>query len=151
MKLLISMLMILFSAVCFGQETKNEDKISGLFENYTVTNSETITGQEVEILKELLSGSSKTYDFTGKKVAFVCGSTGSSIVDKKHFFESNKEYLFRNGKKISNIGFVEVNKKQWNTCYDVIVYYWVKIPGLIPTKSLKQRLNNDCKQTAAAL
>ncbi|AFD07189.1 hypothetical protein [Solitalea canadensis] len=146
MKLLTTLAIFLIPMICFGQEAKNEIKpsIVTLFENYTPENSELINEQEARLLKELLSESGTSYDFFHKKVVFVSGSTGSTLVDKKSFFQSNQSYIIKHGEKVSNIGYVVLDKAKWKTCYDAIVFFWVKVPGLIPTKNLRQRLDNSC-------
>ncbi|NDW13673.1 hypothetical protein D0T50_12340 [Bacteroides sp. 214] len=82
------------------------------------------------------------FDFAGKKIGFITGSSGKTIADKKDYFDMERERFVRNG--TPNIGilyvFNDCQKKQ-SGGYDAVIVYWCKIKQ--KTEDVVKRLANS--------
>ncbi len=83
---------------------------------------------EVVLLNSLLAESRKGFDFTNKKVAFITGSNGRTIVSKSDYFKKSVIPWIEKGSEpqIFMVELTEDEKKE-SGGYDVIVLSWVKI------------------------
>ena len=84
--------------------------------------------REVELLNSLLAESRIEFDFADKKVAFITGSNGRTIVSKSDYFKHSViPWIEKDSKpQIFMVKLTEDEKKE-SGGYDVIVLSWVKI------------------------
>lgn len=89
---------------------------------------EMLNTQEAELLNSLLKQSRNTFDFHGKKIAFITGSSGSRILSKADFFNTSVNPWLKNGEtpQISMVKLTE-NEKNKSGGYDALVLSWVKV------------------------
>ena len=57
-------------------------------QNSNTNGNEMLSTREAELLNSLLEKSRNTFDFQGKKVVFVTGSSGSRILPKVEYFNT---------------------------------------------------------------
>jgi hypothetical protein len=83
---------------------------------------------EVELLNALLNDARGGFNFTDKKVAFVTGSVGRTIVSKSDYFRNSVLPWIEKGAK-PQIYMVELtgDEKLRSGGYDVLVLSWVKV------------------------
>lgn len=83
---------------------------------------------EVDFLNSLLQEMRDTFNFTGKKVAFITGSNGATIVSKSDYFRNSIKPWLDNYSR-PQIFMVELTQdEKVKSCgYDVLVLSWVKI------------------------
>ena len=91
--------------------------------------------------------SKDTFDFTGKKVAFCCGSSGSGISSKKGFFKYIKSL---NNGKISSSPLLEIfpfteSEKSKTHGFDCCVSYQYKIS--IKSRIIENLANKPSKDS----
>lgn len=138
-------LTLIFSLNGFGQENfveiQTEDKYQNL-DSMGVNNEPYLNIYEVNFFNGTFLKQRKEFNFSKKKVAFVTGSNGKTLSDKKKYFDLEKERLLRgysgNG---GTLVILDEEQKQETGGYDVIILYWSKI---LPTrkqfvKLLKQK------------
>lgn len=69
----------------------------------------------------------KNYDFTGKKMIFVTGSSGKTIKTKIDYFNSVKEYKKQDDKIVTTLLILTPEEKELSGGYDGILTFWVKV------------------------
>lgn len=89
---------------------------------------EMLSTQEAELLNSLLEQSRNTFDFHGKKIAFITGSSGSRILSKADYFNTCVNPWLADG-KTPQILMVELTGEEKNKSggYDAFVLSWVKV------------------------
>ena len=89
---------------------------------------EMLSTQEAELLNSLLENSRGTFDFHGKKIVFITGSSGSKVLSKTDFFDSCINPWTEKGRK-PQIFIVELTGEDKNKSggYDAFVLSWVKV------------------------
>lgn len=128
-------LTLIFSLNGFGQENlvaiQIEDKYQNL-DSMGINNEPYLNIYEVNFFNSIFLKRRKEFDFNKKKVAFITGSSGKTLSDKKKYFDLEKERLSR-GYSGNGGALIILNEeqKQETGGYDAIVLYWSKI---LPTK-----------------
>ena len=90
-------------------------------------NDPIITATEAEFLEDYFKKSNTSFQFDGKKIAFVTGSSGSKIGSKSDYFSNIKKWQ-ENGEMIAtSIVVLTPDEKMSSGGYDVIITYWVKV------------------------
>ncbi len=89
---------------------------------------EMLSKQEAELLNSLLEQPRNTFDFHGKKIAFITGSSGSRILSKADYFRTCVNPWLAEG-KTPQIFMVELTgeEKSKSDGYDAFVLSWVKV------------------------
>lgn len=84
--------------------------------------------QEAELLNSLLEKSRNTFDFHGKKIAFITGSSGSRVLSKADYFNRCVNPWLADGKTPQNF-MVELTEEEKNKSggYDAFVLSWAKV------------------------
>ncbi|MEP2276197.1 MAG: hypothetical protein ABJH98_12120 [Reichenbachiella sp.] len=106
--------------------------VFGLFaqssDSLGVDDNPILNDSEVQLLSSLLSESRNDFDFTDKKVAFITGSNGRTIVSKSEYFKNSVIPWIEKDSE-PQIFMVELTEGEKNESggYDVIVLSWVKI------------------------
>lgn len=97
-------------------------------QNSNTNGNEMLSTREAELLNSLLEKSRNTFDFQGKKVVFVTGSSGSRILPKVEYFNTCINPWIEEG-KTPQIFMVKLTKEEKNKSggYDVFVLSWVKV------------------------
>lgn len=103
---------------------------------------EMLSTQEAELLNSLLEQTRNTFDFHGKKVAFITGSSGSLILSKADFFSTCVNPWLEDG-KTPQIFMVELTGEEKNKSggYDAFVLSWVKVFADKRKKKIIERLS----------
>ncbi len=104
-------------------------------------NSSEISKHEAEFLNTYLSEQRGNFDFTGKKIAFVTGSSGSKMGTKSEYFKNIVQYKKENAKVVSSIVVLTEDEKQKSGGYDAVVSYWVKI--ILDRKKIIEKLKEQ--------
>ncbi len=92
-----------------------------------ISNSFILNRQEVYFLNAALKESRDTFDFSNKKVAFVTGSNGATILSKKDYFLRIMPWIDKGSSpQIFFVAFT-AEEKQRSGGYDAIVFSWVKV------------------------
>ncbi|MCK9562617.1 MAG: hypothetical protein M0R02_07845 [Bacteroidales bacterium] len=88
---------------------------------------EMLSTQEAELLNSLLENSRDTFDFHGKKIAFITGSSGSCVLSKIDYFTNIKPWM--EAGDTPQIFMVELTGEEKNKSggYDAFVLSWVKV------------------------
>lgn len=83
---------------------------------------------EVELLNSLLNDTRDDFNFTDKKVAFITGSNGGTIVSKSNYFQNSVIPWIENDSEpqIFMVKLTE-DEKLKSGGYDVLVLSWVKV------------------------
>lgn len=90
-------------------------------------NIPTLNEGEAEFLNNYFNETRELFDFRGKKIVFVSGSTGKTYITKHQYFEDIRKWNDANSKiSTSLIVFTEKEKKE-SGGYDAIVTAWVKV------------------------
>jgi len=89
---------------------------------------EMLSTQEAQLLNFLLEQSRNTFDFHGKKIAFITGSSGSRVISKADYFNTCINPWLSDG-KTPQIFMVELTEEEKNQSggYDAFVLSWVKV------------------------
>ena len=84
--------------------------------------------KEVELLNSLLNDTRDDFNFADKKIAFITGSNGGTIVSKSNYFHNAVIPWIENDSE-PQIFMVELteDEKLKSGGYDVLVLSWVKI------------------------
>jgi hypothetical protein len=89
---------------------------------------EILSTKEAELLNSLLEQSRNTFDFHGKKIAFITGSNAGRILSKADYFNTCVTPWLADG-KTPQIFMVELTGEEKNKSggYDAFVLSWVKV------------------------
>ncbi|MEZ4949877.1 MAG: hypothetical protein R2879_04385 [Saprospiraceae bacterium] len=90
--------------------------------------SQNLSENEAELLNNLLAESRDTFNFYNKKVAFISGNNGGSIVSKSDYFENLVNPWLEKGDTPQTF-MVRLNdeEKIQSGGYDLLVLSWVKV------------------------
>lgn len=123
-----------------------DDCSEELLVNCGINNVQILNVSESEFLKCYLSLDIDVEEFSGMKVIFVTGPSGSRISDKNSYFKSIKSYNLR-GMKIST-SLLWLNKEQKTNSggYDAIITYWVKRFSKRQLKRIIKKVEKPAKQ-----
>jgi hypothetical protein len=115
----------LLSCKNMPQKHKEEVQIQSID---TTNSSEMLSTQEAELLNSLLEKSRNAFDFHGKKIAFITGSSGSRILSKTDFFTTCVNPWLTKG-DTPQIFMVALTGEEKNKSggYDALVLSWVKV------------------------
>ncbi len=105
---------------------KEAEQIQTQFSN--TNGDEILSTQESELLNSLLEKSRNTFDFHGKKIAFITGSSGSRVLSKADYFNTCVNPWLSDG-KTPQIFMIELTgeEKIKSGGYDAFVLSWVKV------------------------
>lgn len=91
------------------------------------TNSgEMLSTQEAELLNSLLEKSRDTFDFYGKKVAFITGPTGNRFLSKPDYFSKIRDWADTGNTPSTFMVLLTQEEKDKSGGYDVLVSFFVK-------------------------
>src|SRR5690554_2254726 len=93
----------------------------------TIHHDEVLSEQEVILLNHLLKNLRDTFDFHGKKVAFITGSSGNRLLSKADYFNQIKPWLDAGDTPQASIVLLTEEEKDKSGGYDVLVLSWVKV------------------------
>lgn len=123
--LLINTFMFLTFLSSFSSKQRIEKTLYFNTQNNT---DEILNNQEAELLNTLLKNTRDTFDFRGKKIAFITGSLGKRFLSKKSFFDSCiTPWLAEGDMPQISIIILTKNEKYNSRGYDVFVLTWVKV------------------------
>ena len=92
-----------------------------------MNNDPVITAEEAEFLKNYFKKTHPEFDFEGKKIAFITGSSGSKIGSKTAYFTDIRKWQ-ENGESIAtSLVILTPEEKIESGGYDAIITYWVKV------------------------
>lgn len=126
-KSIFIILFVLFNYSCVAQVKTNQ--LQEKNEDFIKTNTEEmLSPEEAELLNSLLKNSRGKFDFEGKKIAFITGSSGGRILSKMDFFNTCINPWLENNEK-PQVFMVLLNDKEKmkSAGYDVLVLSWVKV------------------------
>jgi hypothetical protein len=128
--------------IVFGQIENFENIPKGILEhldNMGMDKFPLVNSYESDYLNVIFKDSRKDFDFAGKKVGFITGSTGNTISNKKKYFDSEKDRFYH--KYSPNGGTLYVfneSQKEKSGGYDAVIVYWCKV--LLRLEDLPERL-----------
>lgn len=130
MKTLLLLWFTFFSSILFAQTTD-----SSLHRDYSK-----ITKQDAALLNAALQDKLQGFDFTDKKVAFVTGSLGNSIM-----FPDNWVIKYLKPETIISFVNLSAEEKEKSGGYDAIVIYYVKMFSDKQKRKIIKRLKSQNK------
>jgi hypothetical protein len=81
------LLLISFTLLCCkSMPQKGIEQVQ--IQNPNTSGDGMLSTQEAELLNSLLEKSRNTFDFHGKKIAFITGSSGSRFISKVDYFDN---------------------------------------------------------------
>ena len=93
-----------------------------------VDNNPLMNENEVKLLNSLLEETRSNFDFANKKVAFIIGSNGNTIVSKSDYFQNSIiPWIEEDSKPQIFMVRLTEDEKTKSGGYDVLVLSWVKI------------------------
>jgi len=92
-----------------------------------IDNNSKLTVFESKYLNEYLKNKRDTFDFTGKKIIFITGSSGKTIGKKKDYFLNINEWNLSNSKIATELFVLTREEKIQSGGCDAILTYWVMI------------------------
>lgn len=113
--------MFLFVGTSFLGAAQNLDSCG-------INNRSLITENEALFLNSYLETGRMNFDFRGKKIAFISGSSGMRVITKKDYFDGVKERpLTGEGRMATFCLFLTEKEKKESGGYDVVLTKWVKV------------------------
>ena len=106
--------------------------VTGLFaqnsDSLGIDNNPLLNPSEVELFNLLLEESRDGFDFKDKKVAFITGSNGGTLVSKSDYFKNSIiPWIEKDSEpQMFMVKLTEVEKTK-SGGYDVLVLSWVKV------------------------
>jgi hypothetical protein len=118
MKTPLILLLVLLTNVLYGQQSINLG-----------TDDSTVLNKfEVDFFTSFFKDQSDPFDFKGKKIAFVTGSSGGKLLTKSEYFKiCVKPWTTNNSKPQIFLCKLKIDEKIKSGGYDVIVLSWVKL------------------------
>ena len=113
--------------------------------NCGVDNEPHLNNCESTLLNEYLKNQKGDFDFTDKKVLFVSGSSGSTIISKQSYFDGIKKYNEANSRVVTSLIPLNEKEKLDSGGYDAIVTCWVKAFG--GTRRVIKKIKQDANKT----
>jgi hypothetical protein len=118
MRTLLLVMSMIFTYSCHAQAVDS----LGMDDHALLNNSEALYFNNLHI-----AGKPTGFDFQGKRIAFVTGSSCNKIIDKRQYFDSwGREYLITNTEVANNIVLLSESEKQLTGC-DAILMTWCKV------------------------
>lgn len=97
-------------------------------QNPNTNGDETLSTREAELLNSLLKKSRDTFDFHGKKIAFITGSSGSRVLSKADYFNTCiNPWLSKGDAPQIFMVSLTLEEKEKSGGYDAFVLSWVKV------------------------
>ncbi len=108
------------------QQQKGTEQVQ--VQNPNTNGDEMLSTQEAELLNSLLENSRDTFDFHGKKIAFITGSSGSRVLSKADFFNTCvNPWLAKGDTPQIFMVLLTQGEKEKSGDYDAFVLSWVKV------------------------
>ncbi|MBN2260298.1 MAG: hypothetical protein JW702_07120 [Clostridiales bacterium] len=118
MKIFITILLLTFGVNLHSQ----------IIDSTLIDNNIKLNKYESDFLNDYLKEQRDTFDFSQKRIAFITGSSGSIIGNKKDYFKDiNKWDKDYNSKIVTSLVIFNDNEKELSGGYDAILTYWVKL------------------------
>jgi hypothetical protein len=97
------------------------------FDNIGIDDNPNLNEDETKLLNSLLDEKRDDFDFKDKKVAFLTGSSGRTIMAKSDYFKNSVIPWIDDGSR-PQISMIKLTKeeKEKSGGYDVLVLSWVK-------------------------
>ena len=100
-----------------------------------VDNTLSLNIYESDYLNLIFKDSIGNFNFTGKKVGFITGSSGKTKSSKKEYFDTEKDNFSHNYSPNGGTIFIfDKNQKRESGGYDAVIVYWCKFK--LQTKDL---------------
>lgn len=115
MKAVLPLLFLFLSLTSFAQD-----------DFCSLDDSPFLTELEAEFLNEYLGDVRGDFDFSGAKVIFVTGHTGTDLSTKQEYFEKMQEPQSIDSTFVTGVVPLSPSEKERSGGYDVILTYWVK-------------------------
>lgn len=131
---LIAIALFFHATALFGQEAETPKS----------TGVETLTPQEAQRLNTLLDRSRGTFDFHGKRAAFITSSAGNRILSKADYFRDGTSDSLADD-QVPQISIVELTRDEKNRSggYDVLVLCYVKVFTDRQKRRIIERLSKE--------
>ncbi|GAB4185823.1 MAG: hypothetical protein Kow00108_23270 [Calditrichia bacterium] len=101
-----------------------------------------LNNHESEFLNKYFITQRDTFNFKDKKIAFITGSSGNTIGNKKDYFDAIREWKNKYNSRIhTSLIIITEEEKNKSGGYDAILIHWVKIF----TDSRKSKVINRLK------
>jgi len=124
-------------------------KVSICQSNYLDKNdSSGLTKSETILLDSLFRNKRNTFEFKGKNIAFVTGSSADKVISKTEFFETINNNVLHKVEIPLNILILSPEEKKESNGYDVIIICWSKV--VISDKQKKKLLEQLRIKSASA-
>jgi len=108
------------------QNQKETEQFQG--QSPSTDGDEMLSKQEAELLNSLLETSRDTFDFQGKKIAFLTGSSGSRVLSRADFFNTCvNPWLAKGDTPQIFMALLTQGEKKKSGGYDAFVLSWVKV------------------------
>ena len=124
-------LFFIFSLNGFGQKNYVKNSTENLYQNLDsmgIDNEPYLNLYEIDFFNRIFLKQRKSFDFGEKKVAFITGSNGKTLSNKKKYFDLEKERVSKDyGGNGGTLIFFNDEQKQESGGYDVVILYWSKV------------------------
>ncbi|WP_071147564.1 hypothetical protein [Bacteroides ihuae] len=141
-KILSICIIFLLSANLFGQIRSFEDIPKDVLKHLDkmgMDKSPIVNSPESDYFNMIFKDSRKDFDFEGKKVGFVTGSTGKRISNKHDYFDIEKKRFLHTYSPNGGILYLfDESQKEKSGGYDAVIAYWCKV--LLRIKDLPDKL-----------
>jgi hypothetical protein len=125
-KIILLISFTLLSCKSMPQQQKGTEQVQ--VQNPNTNGDEMLSTQEAELLNSLLENSRDTFDFHGKKIAFITGSSGSRVLSKADFFNTCvNPWLAKGDTPQIFMVLLTQGEKEKSGDYDAFVLSWVKV------------------------
>ena len=109
-----------------------------------INNNAILNENEVELLNSLLKKTREGFDFTDKKVAFITGSNGGTIVSKSDYFRNSvTSWIEKDSEPQIFMVKLTEDEKMKSGGYDVLVLSWVKVFTPKTKEKVIRQLGNE--------
>jgi hypothetical protein len=147
MKILALLVSLSLSVNLNSQVLKFDDIPKNILENLNKMGVEDcllLNEHESNYFNSIFKNSRKDFDFTGKKIGFITGSSGNTLSNKKEYFHSEKD-RFNHGYSPNNGVLYIFNEKQKEESggYYAAIIYWSKT--LVSVESVVKTLKKGDK------
>lgn len=142
-KLILFIPFIIFNYSCVSLIKTKQIQTQNQAAKKTI-NEEMLSTEEAKLLNSLLENSRDTFDFEGKKIAFITGSSGSRIISKTDFFNTCiNPWLEENEKPQIFMVLLTEEEKSKSGGYDAFVLSWVKVFTNRQKRKIVEQLSNN--------
>ena len=144
MKNLLVFIMLSYVTISFGQVSNFADIPKPLLENIGklgVNDSLLLNLQESLYFNCIFEKSRNNFDFTGKRIGFISGSSGKIKSNKRKYFEKEKDRYIHNYTPNGGILYIfNEEEKKKSGGYDAAIVYWSKV--IMPIDKVVERLKS---------